>query len=400
MTNIYFRKQYFPQEGEIAGAASFSEPKHQKKEYEISIDGKLIDFSEKKVTGKQILEKACREPTQCYTLYQKLKGCDFEKVSLDETIDLSNPGIEHFVTKEPEVFNYTVNGEPETTDKKFLTPTEILKLDAINSDEFYLVQLNHDGTETEYAYAPEEKIKMVCTGMKFVSRKWLDIIDIEEHGKCCTLVPPARKYKVRIDKIYVELDSPVTTGRILLTKANKLPVAKFDIYKVLSSNPQPQKINGLDTEINLREKCLVRFVTLPKEQQEGRGNRIGFSLPAEDVEFLDNNSFLWEAIVQQSNWLIIKGHPVPEGYNVSLVDIALLIPPAYPAAEIDMAYFYPPLQKTSGKPIGAISQQAIDGKIFQRWSRHRQPGEWRPGLDNISTHLLAVNNWLEHDLKK
>lgn len=368
--------------------------------FKITVDEKVLSFSERKVTGKQILEKACKEPTQCYTLYQKLKGCDFEKVSLDEIVDLSNPGIEHFVTKEPEVFNYTVNGEPETTDKKFLTPTEILKLDAINTHEFYLVQLNPDVTETEYAYAPEEKIKMVCTGMKFVSRKWLEIVDIEEHGKCCTPVPLARKYKVRIDKIYVELDSPITTGRALLTKANKLPVEKFDIYKVLSSNPQPQKINGLDTEINLREKCLVRFVTLPKEQQEGRGNRIRFSLPAEDVEFLDNNSFLWEAIVQQSNWLIIKDHPVPEGYNVSSVDIALLIPPAYPAAEIDMAYFYPPLQKTSGKPIGAVSQQAIDGKIFQRWSRHRQPGEWRPGLDNISTHLLAVNNWLEHDLKK
>lgn len=372
-------------------------PKH---DYPINVDGCSYVFDNSKVTGKQILEKAEKKPVECYTLYQKLKGCDFEKVSLDEIVDLSNPGIEHFVTKEPEVFNYTVNGESETTDKKFLTPTEILKLDAINPHELYLVQLNHDGTETEYAYTPEEKIKMVCTGMKFVSRKWLDIVDIEEYGKCCTPVPPARKYKVRIDKIYVELDSPVTTGRALLTKANKFPAEKFDIYKVLSSNPQPQKINGLDTEINLREKCLVRFVTLPKEQQEGRGNRIGFSLPVEDVEFLDNNSFLWEAIVQQSNWLIIKDHPVSEGYNISSVDIALLIPPAYPAAEIDMAYFFPPLQKKSGKPIRAISSQSIDGKIFQRWSRHRKPGEWRPGLDNISTHLLAVNNWLEHDLKK
>ncbi len=400
MINFYIRRQYFPHEGEIAGAASISEPKQPKKEYEITVDGRKIGFSESKQTGKLILEKACKEPVQCYTLYQKLKGCDFEKVSLDETVELSNPGIEHFVTKEPEVFNYTVNDESETTDKKFLTPTEILELDAINPHEFYLVQLNPDGTETEYAYAPEEKIKMLCTGMKFVSRKWREIVDIEEHGKCCTPVPPARKYKVRIDKIYVELDSPITTGRALLTKANKLPVEKFDIYKVLSSNPQPQKINGLDTEINLREKCLVRFVTLPKEQQEGRGNRIGFSLPAEDVDFLDNNSFFWEAIVQQSNWLIIKGSPVPEGYNVSSVDIALLIPPTYPAAEIDMAYFYPPLQKKSGRPIGAISHQSIDGKTFQRWSRHRRPGEWRSGLDNISTHLLAVNNWLEHDLKK
>ena len=144
----------------------------------------------------------------------------------------------------------------------------------------------------------------------------------------------------------------------------------------------------------------MRFVTLPKEQQEGRGSRIGFSLPADDIEFLDNNSFLWEAIVQQSNWLLIKDHPVPEGYNVTSVDIALLIPPTYPAAEIDMAYFYPALEKKSGRTIGATSTQVIDGRTFQRWSRHRQPGEWRPGLDDISTHLLLVNNWLINDLTK
>jgi hypothetical protein len=366
----------------------------------IKVNENEISFIQTKVSGRQILEKACKEPVECYTLYQKLKGCDFEKISLDEVVDLSNPGIEHFVTKEPEVFNYTVDGEPETTDKKILTPVEILKLDAINSHNYYLVQLNADGSETDYAYTPGENIKMVCAGMKFVSRKWLDVVDIEEYGKTCKPVPPARKYKLRIDKSYIEFVTPIITGKILLTQANKIPVEKYDLYKVVSTNPQPQKVNNLDAAIDLKEKCLVRFVTLPKEQQEGRGGRIGFSLPADDVEFLDDNSFLWEAIVQNSNWLLIKDHPVPEGYNITSVDIALLIPPGYPAAEIDMAYFYPPLQKVSGKPIGAVSQQSIDGRNFQRWSRHRQPGEWRPGLDNISTHLLAVNNWLVNDLKK
>jgi hypothetical protein len=399
MVSLNF-KQYAPQEGEFAGTGSFSAPKEQKKGNEIILDNVKISFDERNVTGKKILEKGKKNPPQCYSLYQKLKDCDFEKVSLDESIDISNPGIEHFITKEADVFNYLVDDEPETTDKKFLTPKEILKLDAINSHEYYLVQLNNDGTEKEYAYAEEEKIKMVCTGMRFVSRKWLDIVDIEEYGKTCKPVPPARKYKIRIDKAYFEFDNPLTSGKKLLIATNKNPIEKFDIYKVVSTFPQPQKINNLDTEINLREKCLVRFVTLPKEQQEGRGSRIGFSLPSDDITFLDNNSFLWEAIVQQSNWLLIKKHPVPEGYNVLSVDIALLIPPAYPAAEIDMAYFYPPLEKKSGRPIGATSTQMIDEKNFQRWSRHRQPGEWRPGLDDISTHLLLVNNWLVNDLNK
>ena len=109
--------------------------------YKVTVNENEFLFLESTVTGKQILIKAGKEPLECYTLYQKLKGCDFEKISPEEVVDLSNPGIEHFVTKDPEVFNYTVDGEPETTDKKNLTPTEILKLDAIDPNTFYLFSL-------------------------------------------------------------------------------------------------------------------------------------------------------------------------------------------------------------------------------------------------------------------
>jgi hypothetical protein len=125
-----------------------------------------------------------------------------------------------------------------------------------------------------------------------------------------------------------------------------------------------------------------------------------FLLPAEDIEFLDCNSFQWEAIANEGNWLIIRDYPIPKGYNVRSADIALMIPPNYPAAQIDMAYFYPHLQKTNGKGVTATSSQIIDDKNFQRWSRHREAGEWRPGEDNVMTHLLLANNWLEKDLKR
>jgi hypothetical protein len=124
-------------------------------------------------------------------------------------------------------------------------------------------------------------------------------------------------------------------------------------------------------------------------------------LPAEDAEVLDNKSLRWEALVENNlHWLIIHDYPVPEGYNVQVVQIALTIPPAYPAAEIDMVYFFPHLSRLDAKPIHALSYQQLDGKNFQRWSRHRNPGQWRPGLDNIATHLLLVDSWLEKELKR
>lgn len=237
--------------------------------FKIIINENEISFSTSHATGQQILEKAGLTPVKCYTLYQKLKGCDFTKIDLDEEVDLSNSEIEHFVTKEPEVFNYHVNKEPETTDKKFLSPIEILKLAGINPEHSYLIQVNEDGSETELAYKQEEKIKMLCTGLKFITNHWLHEVNIEEYGKTCKPVPPALIYKVRIDKSYFDFHLPIITGFQLLAKANKLPVEKYDLFKVVSTNPQPQKIHDLHEPINLREKCLVRFVTLPKEQKDG-----------------------------------------------------------------------------------------------------------------------------------
>lgn len=240
-----------------------------KNNFKITINENETSFSKSNVTGKEILEKVNLTPVQCYTLYQKLKGCDFTKIDLDEEVDLSNCEIEHFVTKEAEVFNYHVNKEPEITDKKFLTPAEILKLAAISPEHSYLIQVNEDGSETELAYKPEEKIKMLCTGLKFITKHWLAEANIEEYGKTCKPVPPSLVYKVRVDKSYINFHLPITTGIQLLTKANKLPVEKYDLFKVVSTNPQPQKIHDLHASVNLREECLVRFVTLPREQQDG-----------------------------------------------------------------------------------------------------------------------------------
>ena len=66
-----------------------------------------------------------------------------------------------------------------------------------------------------------------------------------------------------------------------------------------------------------------------------------------------------------------------------------------------MVYFYPALALTSGTAIKQLTPSQIDGKQYQQWSRHRTSANpWRPGLDNICTHLLQVDSWLERELKK
>jgi hypothetical protein len=130
--------------------------------------------------------------------------------------------------------------------------------------------------------------------------------------------------------------------------------------------------------------------------------RRDFSLTEEDADFLITLNLPWETVrCGTGDWVMIHSYPVPEGYNMPQTIAALKIDAGYPVSQIDMVYFYPSLALVSGKTIGALTTTVIDGNIWQRWSRHRT-GEnpWRPGLDNIGTHVQLINFWLERELLK
>lgn len=130
--------------------------------------------------------------------------------------------------------------------------------------------------------------------------------------------------------------------------------------------------------------------------------RWAFQLAEEDEECLAALGLKWEAIIENgTKWLVFPEYPIPEGYNHRVAAAALRIKPSYPDDDIDMVYFHPALALTSGNAIGQLSPLALDGKQYQQWSRHRTAANpWRPGLDNVCTHLLQVTTWLERELKK
>jgi hypothetical protein len=125
-----------------------------------------------------------------------------------------------------------------------------------------------------------------------------------------------------------------------------------------------------------------------------------FQLSEEDEQGLAALGLEWETIVDgNTKWLLVHAYPIPEGYNYRQASVALRISPSYPDDQIDMVYFSPLLALTTGRAIRQLSPIMIDGKQYQQWSRHRTPqNPWRLGLDNISTHLLQVNNWLDREL--
>ncbi len=129
-------------------------------------------------------------------------------------------------------------------------------------------------------------------------------------------------------------------------------------------------------------------------------NRRDIVLLDPDVVYLDAAHPGWEAIRDgAASWLLLPKYALPDGYNQSVVTAALRLEPGFPDTQIDMVFFNPLLSRADGSKIGATGgRRTINGTTFQQWSRHRTSSNpWRPGIDDIESHMLLVRHWLERE---
>lgn len=124
-----------------------------------------------------------------------------------------------------------------------------------------------------------------------------------------------------------------------------------------------------------------------------------FELPEADLEFLASWGRPWETIKDgNARFLLMHDFPLPAGYNVASAIAAFEIESQYPDTQLDMVYFHPGLSRTDGGKINNLSTRQIDGKEFQRWSRHRTAqNAWRAGEDYLGTHVALVQDWLQRE---
>jgi Prokaryotic E2 family E len=116
---------------------------------------------------------------------------------------------------------------------------------------------------------------------------------------------------------------------------------------------------------------------------------------------LNSQQLHWETVIDgQTRWLIIRKWQLPLGYIYGETDLALLIPDNYSDSQIDMVYFSQHLAHTDGVTIRNLSDMMICGAKWQRWSRHRtQQNPWRPGIDDVGSHLALVDDWLRREFE-
>ena len=234
---------------------------------------------------------------------------------------------------------------------------------------------------------------------RFIAQpKGCKTIDLEDCYKRGVVPVITYEYIIRINTQRFTVGKEKMTGREILALIGATPESHF----LRQRTKEGKKLIGADEVVDFTECGIERFIAQQRNCDEGYVRDQSFPLPEEDEQFLKSLRVPCKIVAQgASRWLIISNYLLPAGYNQDKADVAVLLHPQYPQVQLDMIYIHPALSRKDGKPINALSNQLIDGRNFQRWSRHRNASnKWVPGDDNISTHLDLMMECLKAEFKK
>ena len=115
-------------------------------------------------------------------------------------------------------------------------------------------------------------------------------------------------------------------------------------------------------------------------------------LPSDDLAYLTNRFSAFREMTEgQMHCVVIPDFPVPGGLQPRQSDLLLRLAPGYPDIPPDMWWFRPGITRPDGQAIPQT--QVLEhylGETWQRWSRHLDAGQWRPGIDCLQTYLTLV----------
>lgn len=323
-------------------------------------------------TGGQIAKAAGFSVDQHpYVLQWRADG-DLEDIRPQEDADLRN-GTKFIVAESSKSDRITIDDEQIDWPADVITGAVIRKLGKIPADKSIYLERED---EPDLLINDADVIKIKAKGVEeFKSRK-----------------APAQTWELDVQGKRMVSTAPSITVVDAMRQAGFDPSAWIIILKVQG---QPKRQLDVGDSIDLTTPGIEKIRLTVKDVNNGEARvapRRDFALLEADEQYLDGLGLVWETESDGKRWLIIHDYPLPAGYTATKVALALLIPPTYPQAQIDMFYMYPAVQLSSGRAIAAAQhEKQIRGLPFQRWSRHRGPGsKWNPSVDNVVTHLALV----------
>ena len=123
------------------------------------------------------------------------------------------------------------------------------------------------------------------------------------------------------------------------------------------------------------------------------------SLPASDMKYLAERG-IEHRVSLEANMIcvVLPNFTLPGGLDRARSDLLLRLNAGYPDVAPDMWWFDPPIRRADATMIEAT--QAMEnhlGRIWQRWSRHFNAGQWRSGIDGLESFLALIRKELQRN---
>jgi hypothetical protein len=120
-------------------------------------------------------------------------------------------------------------------------------------------------------------------------------------------------------------------------------------------------------------------------------------LPEPELTHLRDRGGVFDVSTESNmTCVLLRDYALPKGYDRSLSDLLLRLNPGFPDVPPDMWWFDPPVKRADGSAIPQTdSTEHYLGRSWQRWSRHLQAGQWRPGVDTLQSFLAVIRADLE-----
>lgn len=355
------------------------------KRYAIDVADETLTFrtcylEDSTPTGLQLADAAGFAPAVSVVILQFLPNGELADIRPDQVVPLHQEKERFLIVESDREYLFAINGRRFTWPTKLITSTIIRSLGAVPADSgIYFERSN----EPDQLIGEHDKINLDERGMESIIARKLT-------------------WRLNVQGVVIEVAVPHITVRQAMTEAGFDTQQEWHIYFKVTGQPKHEV--SLDYNVDLTTPGIEKIRLTPKNVNNGEGPpppRRDFALLDIDDRHLDSLGLRWETVIDQGRrWLLIEQYPVPAGYSVATVTLALEIPPPYPSAQIDMFYTDPPLLLLSGRAIECTHiAAAIKERPYNGWSRHRGPGsEWCPTRDNVITHLALVESALAKEV--
>jgi hypothetical protein len=340
---------------------------------------RAISVSDKTPTGSQILAYADSTPRDEFIVLQWLASGDVEEVRPDEVVHIATtPPSRFIVSKADRLFRLMLDDRSIVWPRKKINEASLRRLGQIDPHAELLLKRDKG---PDQKIEPGQDVSLADTGVEIIRSKG--------------------SWKLNVQGVVIQSAEPTITVRNALIDAGFEQGQEWIIVLKTSEGRHPV---GLDYVIDLRLPGIEKLRLTPRDVNNGDVAELArdFRLLPADEKGLRNRGLTWETVNDGGHrWLLMRDYPLPPGFNHASVTMALDIPSTYPAAEIDMFYCLPHVEKRSGQPIPQTEARAsIRGAPYQRWSRHRGPsGPWRPNVDNVLSHLALVDSALLREVE-